>query len=384
MIVLYSEVLDHAVEAVFRDAVAPMLSRRASSRDKLVEELDQVTVAVVALPSLRCEEADWLRNMVSHRPGPPSWIVVTPLSIGAVQQSRALSEHEGFYFYVVWAEEAADRLALVVERMSAESPYPMWTLGRRIVGNPELRPRLRDVVSHICRLEIGITYTPSSDLSNDVLAGLARQGDVRPGHLRDALASSPSPDGRSEQLVGWSLLLAACESASKLRGSGTAPMRLESAHFPIGTLSRCAARLLGWSLQRALRSPREVRSRFAEWRSESQRFGSSHPPPPTTVRDLSKLWFYDTATLRRVWGTELPLRCRSKRLLAWSMLFWALGQRRREQPWHQVAKRAQCQRRTLERYSRQLAGCGLQAAAMNPSLASRAFWTWVNESWTGQ
>lgn len=223
---------------------------------------------------------------------------------------------------------------------------------------------------------------PRLSRSSDVLAALAKQVDMPPEHLRKALASSPSPDGRSEQVVGWSLLLAASESERQL-GGRTAAMRWSN-HFPRGTLSRCATRLLGWSLNRALQSPREVRSRFAEWRTESERFGSSHPPPPTTVRDLSKLWFYDTATLRRMWGTELPLRCRTKRILAWSMLFWALDQRRREHPWHHVAKRAQCQRRTLERYSRQLAGCGLQSAASDPSLASKAFWSWVNESWIGR
>ena len=378
MVALYHELPDRRqVEAALRPRSIAL--RNVGDRAELVESLGQATAAVIALPALRPQESAWLHRTFLDRPGSPACIVVTPLSIGAVQQARALAEHAGFD--IVWAEEVADRLASVVERASTANPRPLWTLGRRIVGGPALRPLLREVASHICRLEIGLTYTPPPPVCQ--IAGSPpwpRHGKVPPGRFRDALARPPSPDGRSEQLVGWALLLQACESLGKPR-KGADPTGLNPI-FPKGTLGRCAARLLGWPLDRALQSPREVRSRFQEWQQESDRYGSSHPPPPTTIRDLCRLWSYDAATLRRYWGREMPLRCRSKQLLSWSMLFWALDQRRRDQPWLQVTRRAQCQRRTLERYSRRLASCGLQAAANDPSLANRAFWSWVNECWT--
>ena len=72
---------------------------------------------------------------------------------------------------------------------------------------------------------------------------------------------------------------------------------------------------------------------------------------------------------------------RSKQLLSWSMLFWALEQRRRGRRWSEIAARARCTTRTLERYSRLLTGRPLGAATKDHQLATRAFWTWVKTVW---
>ena len=214
------------------------------------------------------------------------------------------------------------------------------------------------------------------DGSRRLLTKLARNVDATPSSLQ-SLWTNPTPlDRRSEQRLGWALLLQACEE----RGSRPTTLA-HNLGLPRGTLQRCSIRLLGWSLDDALRDSAGVRRRFAEWQSETAAFGSSHPPPPTTVRDLTKLWLCDTSTFRLYWGQQIPLKCRSKQLLSWSMLFWALRQRRRGKRWDAIASRARCRRRTLERYSRVLAGSGLKAATDEPTLAARAIWAWARQVW---
>ena len=375
MILHYSE--DPAAQEVLRTCMPDHPVDTVPSRESVVETLDNASVAVVAFPAIGSAEAGWLRHTFRRCPGAPGCVVLTPLRIGSVQQLRTLDEDR---FHTVWAEEAGDRLAKVVRKVAANGTDPIRILGRRIVRQPGLPPLLRDIVSHICRLSIGIRApAPSSPpefrsaARDRLLTSLGRQSTGLASSLEQLWTDRPL-DRRSEQLFGWALLLHACGE-----GGRRSHAFLDGLGLPRNTLDRCSAHLLG--CLRADQQSREVRLRFAEWRNDTVAFGSSHPPPPTTVRDLAGLWFCDPSTLRVSWQGAMPLKCRPKQLLSWSMLFWALRERRRGKPWDAIAASARCRRRTMERYSRVLAGCTLGAAVREPALAVRALWGWVTGVW---
>ena len=378
MVVIHSELAGCSLEAIVRDAVAPVPVRCARDRGAFCESLAESAVAILAVPALGREEAGWILHEVGRSPG-LELIVVAPLSIGALQRSRGLLPRGG---RVVWAEEASERLGPAVATALASGRDPMQALGSLILDTPGLRPLLRNVVSHICRLRIGITSTPPPPpgLSSRVLGDLAASVDVDPGTYRRALAAARL-DRRSEQLVGWSLLLRAC-GEDRSAGKPIASVRRDLA-LPPGTLSRCALRLLGRPLHLVQRAPHQVEARFRSWQAECGRFGSYDPPPPTTVGAICGLWSCDPSTLRGQWRGGMPLRCRPKELLSWSALWWAIGQRRRGHSWSTVAHRSGCQRRSLERYSRRLVGCSLGAAAAGAAASRRMFWSWVGARMAG-
>ena len=188
--------------------------RSVSSRAALEANLNQASAAVVSVPTLGDEEVGWLREMFASRGGTPACVVVVPLSIGAVQRLRTLRSD---CFHSVWAEEIRERLATVVERVTAREADPLRILGRRIIGTPGIRQILSDVVSHICRLPFRLSPSPQANVARRVaerrLAKLA--------------------------LIG----------------------RLG---LPSHTLQLCLTRLLGLPLPRVRQEPATVRARFAE------------------------------------------------------------------------------------------------------------------------
>ena len=374
MVVVYSESAGCSLEAIVRDAVAPVPVRAARDRGAFRESLAESEVAILAVPALGREETEWILDEVGRSPG-PELVIVAPLSIDALQHSRDLVRRGG---RVVWAEEASERLGPAAAAALGAGRDPMQALGSLILDSPGLRPLLRDVVSHICRLRIGITIYPR--LSSCVLGDLAASVDVDSGTYRRALATAHL-DRRSEQLIGWSLLLRACgedRSAGKPFASVSRDLAL-----PPRTPSRCAIRLLGQPLHLAQRAPQRVEARFRLWQAECDRFGSYDPPPPTTVGAISGLWSCDPSTLGGYWRGEMPLRCRPKEMLSWSVLWWAIGQRRRGHSWPTVAHRSGCQRRSLQRYSCRLVGCSLGAAAEGAVGSRRIFWSWVGARMAG-
>ena len=228
----------------------------------------------------------------------------------------------------------------------------------------------------------GITSTPppfGKSCSQRVLSDLAASVDVDLRTYRRALATAHL-DRRSEQLVGWSLLLLASREDRCARKPIASVSR--DLALPPRTLSRCALRLLGRPLHLVQRAPQQVEAQFRLWQAECERFGSYDPPPPTTVSAICSMWSCDPSTLRGYWRGEIPLRCRPKEMLSWSVLWWAIGQRRRGHRWPTVAHRSGCQRRSLQRYSRRLVGCSLGAAAAG-AVSRRIFWSWVGARMAG-
>ena len=105
---------------------------------------------------------------------------------------------------------------------------------------------------------------------------------------------------------------------------------------------------------------------------------SSPCPPKKSVAELARLVHIAPVTLTRYWKADVPLRCGPKQLLSWAALLWAVGERG-EAEWDTVAKKMRVGRRTLERYSSNLAGCTLVEAACEPGLLRKRFEGWVIE-----
>ena len=103
---------------------------------------------------------------------------------------------------------------------------------------------------------------------------------------------------------------------------------------------------------------------------------SSPCPPKKSVAELARLVRLLPVTLTRYWRADVPLRCGPKQLLSWAALLWAVD-RRAEAKWDTVAKKMRVGRRTLERYSSNLAGCTLAEAAREPEMVRERFVAWV-------
>ena len=100
--------------------------------------------------------------------------------------------------------------------------------------------------------------------------------------------------------------------------------------------------------------------------------------PKNSVTDVARDASIPADAFRRYWKTEIPLRCRPKQLLSWTVLLWAVRQRS-EAKWDTIARQAGVRRRTLERHSMSLAGCTLAAATRDPAMVQRRFEEWVTE-----
>ncbi len=102
-------------------------------------------------------------------------------------------------------------------------------------------------------------------------------------------------------------------------------------------------------------------------------------PPPSSVAELARSLCIGASTLSRYWATDVPYRCGPKQLLKWALLFWAIERRTSGESWYGVARSAGRSRRTLRRYAREMAGCGLAAAAEDPDRVRVRFEAWVRE-----
>lgn len=83
MVVVYSELAGCALEAIVRDAVAPVPVRSARDRGAFRESLADSAVAILAVPALGREETEWVLDEVGRSPG-LELVIVAPLSIGSL------------------------------------------------------------------------------------------------------------------------------------------------------------------------------------------------------------------------------------------------------------------------------------------------------------
>ena len=103
----------------------------------------------------------------------------------------------------------------------------------------------------------------------------------------------------------------------------------------------------------------------------------SRRPPDSSVGALARRIRIEGDTLSRYWRRDVPLKCGPKQFLMWATLMWAVRRGGNGEPWSDIAARLGVSRRTLERYSADLAGCTLAATVRQPGLIERRFESWV-------
>ena len=152
MIAVYGE--GSAMERLLRSCTRCRPHVWAESRTGLARALARTGTAVVALPELGADDAEWLRAAVV-----PPWqcAVVTPLSLESLQRLRMLDRCR---FRAAWAEEAAGRLPAVLDEFATRGADPLRLLGEEMVRRGGLRPLLAEAVSHICNLSIDLSPPP--------------------------------------------------------------------------------------------------------------------------------------------------------------------------------------------------------------------------------
>ena len=104
---------------------------------------------------------------------------------------------------------------------------------------------------------------------------------------------------------------------------------------------------------------------------------SSPRPPDSSVEALARRIDVEGDTLSRYWRRDVPLKCGPKQFLMWATLMWAVRRGTNGEGWSDIAARVGVSRRTLERYSADLAGCTLAATVHQPGLIERRFESWV-------
>lgn len=104
---------------------------------------------------------------------------------------------------------------------------------------------------------------------------------------------------------------------------------------------------------------------------------SSPYPPDSSVGALARRIEVNGDTLSRDWRRDVPLKCGPKQFLMWATLMWAVRRGTNGESWGDIAARVGVSRRTLERYSADLAGCTLAATVRHPGLIERRFESWV-------
>lgn len=127
----------------------------AATRTEFERALPGAGVAAVALQELGAEDAEWLGTAFAW--GTPPCAVVTPLSLTSVQRFRVLDPRR---FHAVWAEEARERLPVVLEELQVQCNNPLRVFGEEVVRRSRLHPLVKDAVSHICDLPLGLSPPP--------------------------------------------------------------------------------------------------------------------------------------------------------------------------------------------------------------------------------
>ena len=257
MVVLYAETPAMRIEV--EGPLAGLDLTLTDDRTEFERALSDARIGVVAASDVDDADVMWLRRLFGQSLRDPSCVVIASLSLQHVQRFRDLERDR---FRIVWLGEVDDRLRVVLEELGAQWRNPLALLGQRILNSHQVRPSVRDAITHICYA------MPSND-------------------------SSP---------------------------------------------------------------PR---------------------PPYSSVGALARRIEVEGDTLSRYWRRDVPLRCGPKQFLMWAALMWAVRQRTDGERWSDIATRIGVSRRTLERYSVDLAGCTLAATVRQPGFIERRFESWV-------
>ena len=215
-------------------------------------------LSVVGLRSVRGAHVQWLQHSLGQSLADQSCLVVAPLSLSNLQRVRELDSN---VFRVVWDEEADDRLVTELDEVSGDRGWracPLWSLGRRLLSNQDLRPCVQTVIAEICQPASDNSPRPPPKRS---VVELARLVHLAPATLcRYWKADVPLKCG-PKQLLSWAALLWAVKGRSEAKWDTVA----KTMRVGRRTLERHCSNLAACTLAEAAREPEMVRDRFVAW-----------------------------------------------------------------------------------------------------------------------
>ena len=234
--------------------LAGVAVRRARSRETLLAPPTIICATVYGTTTCADAEVEWLRS--AFRPLTPPCVVVADLSVDCLRRLYPLRSPR---LKVVWAAEAEDRLAGVLDEFGRVNWGPMWHLGLGLVSEPSLRPFIKETISRACGLRddpAGTPFVPERSVGK-----LARDVGVATSTLRLCWREEVPLRCSLKEFLSWAVTLWGTRARALWDWTSVAA-RLE---LQRRTLERNFIRTAGCTLAEAAEDSERVIGRFNEW-----------------------------------------------------------------------------------------------------------------------
>ena len=117
--------------------------------DDFTAAMSDAEAGVYFTPNYTLDDSIRLQKVVGATVGGPSYVIVTPLSLGRLQLLREMDRSR---FQVVWAEEVATRLLVGLQRAGWHAD-PLQMLANRILASAKPRPVVEKALRIACGLD---------------------------------------------------------------------------------------------------------------------------------------------------------------------------------------------------------------------------------------
>ena len=117
--------------------------------DEFTVAMSDAEAGVYFTPDYTLDDSIRLQKVVGAAIGGPSYVIVTPLSLGRLQLLRKMDRSR---FQVVWAEEVGDRLLIGLQRAGWHAD-PLQMLANRILASAKPRPVVEKALRIACGLD---------------------------------------------------------------------------------------------------------------------------------------------------------------------------------------------------------------------------------------
>ena len=117
--------------------------------DDFTAAMSDAEAGVYFTPDYTLNDSIRLREVAGTAVGGPSYVIVTPLSLGRLQLLREMDRSR---FQVVWAEEVANRLLVGLQQAGWHAD-PLQMLANRILASAKPRPSVEKALRITCGLD---------------------------------------------------------------------------------------------------------------------------------------------------------------------------------------------------------------------------------------
>ncbi len=226
------------------------------------------SVAIAGLGEFSDADVMWFRATLGQGFGGPSYILVTPLSLGSLQRLRRIESNR---LHVVWAEEIDDRLLDLVGRIEPWYRDPLQLFGHRLLRDHSLHWCLVKAINRTCKAVVGADSEPPPSS----VVGLAQHARVPADAFRRYWRTEMPIQCGPKEFLSWATLLWAVRQRPYAKWDTIA----HRAGVRRRTLERYSVRLTECTLAAAGRDPAMVQRRFQEWVARVSVDRSDTSPP---------------------------------------------------------------------------------------------------------